>query len=420
MAMGRVLTGWTFPVKPGMSSQNHNPEYYGGPMVPVEGLHDSGAKTLLGQTIPAGRSAEADLAAAFNIVFNHPNIGPFVATQMIEHLVTSNPSPAYVQRVATAFDTGSFDGFGSGKRGDMQATIAAVLLDPEARRGDNPATVVDTDGKLREPVIMITSVARAFHARTEAANFAGIGDSMEQNVFYPGSVFNFFPPVNPIAGTTLNGPEFAIFDTNSSLARVNSINTCGLWLSGLRHHARFQPADQCRHIRPDGVVARRVVPAQQHAGPDEAIHPDGAFVAQSQRHDRPSQSCGLSLPFVFYVSGTALNDWSRIMTLHTRRDMLRLACCSAAGASLVGGLSKLGLVSALAQGASDYKALVCIFMFGGNDSNNMVVPNGQPVLAIFAVAQCAGAPAKPAAALADQRAVHLRPASEHAGNAGLF
>ena len=72
---------------------------------------------------------------------------------------------------------------------------------------------------------MIASVARAFHARTEAANFAGIGDSMEQNVFYPGSVFNFFPPVNPIAGTTLNGPEFAIFDTNSSLARVNSINT---------------------------------------------------------------------------------------------------------------------------------------------------------------------------------------------------
>ena len=73
---------------------------------PVESNHDSGAKTLLGQTIPAGGSAEADLAAAFNIVFNHPNIGPFVATQMIEHLVTSNPSPAYVQRVATAFATG--------------------------------------------------------------------------------------------------------------------------------------------------------------------------------------------------------------------------------------------------------------------------------------------------------------------------
>ncbi len=225
MAMGRVLTGWTFPVKPGMSSQNHNPEYYGGPMVPVEGLHDSGSKTLLGQTIPAGQTAEPDLAAAFNIVFNHPNIGPFVATQMIEHLVTSNPSPAYVQRVATAFDTGSFDGFGTGRRGDMQATIAAILLDPEARRGDNPATVVDTDGKLREPVIMITSIARAFHARTEAANFAGVGASMEENVFYPGSVFNFFPPVNPIAGTTLNGPEFSIFDTNSSLARVNSINS---------------------------------------------------------------------------------------------------------------------------------------------------------------------------------------------------
>lgn len=225
MAMGRVLTGWTFPVTPGMPSQNHNPPYYGGPMIPVEGLHDGGSKTLLGQTIPAGQTAEADLAAAFNIVFNHPNVGPFVATQMIEHLVTSNPSPAYVQRVATAFNTGSFDSYGSGKRGDMQATIAAILLDPEARRGDNPMTAVPTDGKLREPVVVIASIARAFHAQTDAASLAGFGDSMEQDVFYAGSVFNFFPPVNPIAGTTLNGPEFAIFDTNSSLARMNFINS---------------------------------------------------------------------------------------------------------------------------------------------------------------------------------------------------
>jgi uncharacterized protein (DUF1800 family) len=225
MAMGRVLTGWTFPVTPGMSPQNHNPGYYGGPMVPVEGLHDSGSKTLLGQTIPAGQTAEADLAAAFNIVFNHPNIGPFVATQMIEHLVTSNPSPAYVQRVATAFNTGSFDGYGSGKRGDMQATIAAILLDPEARRGDNPMSAVPTDGKLREPVVMIVSIARAFHAQTDAASLAGFSDSMEDDVFNAGSVFNFFPPTNPIAGTTLNGPEFAIFDTNSSLARMNFINS---------------------------------------------------------------------------------------------------------------------------------------------------------------------------------------------------
>jgi uncharacterized protein (DUF1800 family) len=224
MDLGRAFTGWTYPPTPGKPPQNHNPEYFGGPMVAVEGLHDTGPKTILGQTIPAGLSAEQDLAAALGIIFNHPNVGPFVAKQMIEHLVTSNPSPAYVQRVAAAFNTGTFNVYGSGKRGDLQAMVAAILLDPEARRGDNPATVSVTDGKLREPVVLIASIARAFHAKTDAGGLAQWGSSMSQSIFHPATVFNFFPPVNPIAGTTLNGPEFAIFDTNTSLARMNFIN----------------------------------------------------------------------------------------------------------------------------------------------------------------------------------------------------
>ena len=97
-------------------------------------------------------------------------------------------------------------------------------MDPEARRGDNPATVVATDGKLREPVVMIASIARAFHAKTDGGGFAQLGSNLSQSVFEPATVFNFFPPVNPIAGTMLNGPEFAIFDTNTSLARINFIN----------------------------------------------------------------------------------------------------------------------------------------------------------------------------------------------------
>ena len=168
MDLGRAFTGWTFPPTPGKPQQNHNPEFYGGPMVAVESLHDTGPKTILGQTIPAGRARSRIWRAALGIIFNHPNVGPFVAKQMIEHLVTSNPSPAYVQRVATAFNTGTFNSYGSGKRGDMQAMVAAILLDPEARRGDNPATVVVTDGKLREPVVLIASIARAFHAKTDA------------------------------------------------------------------------------------------------------------------------------------------------------------------------------------------------------------------------------------------------------------
>ena len=269
MDLGRAFTGWTFPVTPGKPPQDHNPEYYGGPMVAVEALHDSGPKTILGQTIPAGQSAEQDLASALGILFNHPNVGPFVARQMIEHLVTSNPSPAYVQRVATAFNTGTFNSYGSGNRGDMQAMVAAILLDPEARRGDNPATVVVTDGKLREPVVLIGSIARAFHAKTDAGGLANWSANMSQDIFNPATVFNFFPPVNPIAGTTLNGPEFAIFDTNTSLD-AHELHQCGgVPVARTEHDAGFQSRDQRRHIGSDGGVARHTVHAREHADANE-------------------------------------------------------------------------------------------------------------------------------------------------------
>jgi uncharacterized protein (DUF1800 family) len=225
MALGRSFTGWTFPTEPGQSLARHNPEYYGGSMIAFESNHDSGAKTFLGQSIPAGQSAEQELDTALTIIFNHPNMPPFVAQQLIEKLVTSNPSPAYVSRVASAFTSGRFDTYGSGKRGDMQATVAAILLDPEARRGDSATSVNAVDGKLREPVVMMVSVARLFNPTTDGTGFTGWGGNMGQSLFNSGSVFNFFPPQNLIAGTTLNGPEFAIYNTNTALARVNFVNT---------------------------------------------------------------------------------------------------------------------------------------------------------------------------------------------------
>ena len=225
MALGRSLTGWTYPTQPGQTLQKHNPSYYGGPMVPYESNHDGGAKTFLGQSIAAGQSAGQELDSVLTVIFNHPNLPPFVSKQLIEKLVTSNPSPAYIQRVAAAFASGKFNTYGSGKRGDMQATIAAILLDPEARRGDSAATADPNDGKLREPVVMVVAVARAFHAQTDGSGFTGAAANLSQNLFNAGSVFNFFPPDNPIPGTTLNGPEFAIFNTNTSLARVNFINS---------------------------------------------------------------------------------------------------------------------------------------------------------------------------------------------------
>jgi uncharacterized protein (DUF1800 family) len=209
-----------------MTLQKHNPEYYGGPMVAFESNHDTGAKTFFGQSIAAGQTAEAELDNVLTIIFNHPNMPSFVARSLILKLVTSNPSPAYVQRVASAFTSGKFNTYGSGKRGDMQATVAAVLLDSEARRGDSGATADPSDGKLREPAIMIVGIARAFHGQTaDGSQFASPSSNMSQNVFNSGSVFNFFPPDNPIPQSTLNGPEFAIFNTNTSLARVNFINS---------------------------------------------------------------------------------------------------------------------------------------------------------------------------------------------------
>jgi uncharacterized protein (DUF1800 family) len=225
MALGRSFTGWTYPTEPGQTLMQHNPSYYGGNLVPFNSNHDTGAKTLLGQPVAAGQSAGQELDSVLTIIFNHPNLPPFVATQLIEKLVTSNPSPAFVQRVAQAFISGKFNTYGTGQRGDMQAVAAAILLDPEARRGDNSITAVATDGKLREPVVMEVAVARAFGATTDGSGFTNLSSSMSQNLFNSGSVFNFFPPENLIPQTTLNGPEFAIFNTNTSLARVNFVNS---------------------------------------------------------------------------------------------------------------------------------------------------------------------------------------------------
>ncbi len=225
MALGRSFTGWTYPTMAGATLVKHNPSYYGGPMVPFESNHDSGAKTFLGQSVAAGQSAEQELANVLTIIFNNPNLPPFVCQQLIEKLVTSNPSPAYVARVSAAFTSGKFQNYGSGKRGDMQAVAAAILLDEEARRGDSQTTAVASDGKLREPVVMMLALARAFHANTDGTGFTGQSGTMSQSLFNSGSVFNFFPPQSLIPGTTLNGPEFAIFNTSTALNRVNFINT---------------------------------------------------------------------------------------------------------------------------------------------------------------------------------------------------
>jgi len=167
--------------------------------------------------------ANNSLEAAIDNAFNHPNVGPFVGKILIQHMVTSDPTPAYVGRVAAAFNNN-----GEGVRGDMKAVIRAILLDPEAR-GD-----VKTDpnfGKLREPVQYATNLLRAFNVRsangmeqTDGYMTRGEFSAMAQVPFQSPTVFNFYPPDYGIPGTSLLGPEFAIMTTGTAIARTNFIN----------------------------------------------------------------------------------------------------------------------------------------------------------------------------------------------------
>ncbi len=212
----RVFTGWTYP--PGSSFPS--PPGYSGPMVPFNSHHDTDAKTLLnGAVIPGGGTAQADLDAALQNIFNHPNVGPFICKQLIQHLVTSNPSPAYLGRVVAVFNDN-----GSGVRGDLKAVVSAILLDAEARRGDDPTQVQANDGHLKEPLLLMTNLLRAMNARTNGDGFSDYAADMFQEPLNPPTVFNFYPPDYAIPNTNLVGPEFQIFNSTTAITRANFVN----------------------------------------------------------------------------------------------------------------------------------------------------------------------------------------------------
>jgi len=232
--LSKVFTGWTFcnfgcpNAAPGIVN-------YKDPMALVPENHDLTAKTLLNYPNAVGRdipscsncSSDADISAyagaslqqALDNIFNHPNVGPFIGKLLIQHLVTSDPSPAYVSRVA-----GVFNNNGSGVRGDMKAVIKAILLDPEAR-GD--IKTAPRYGKLREPVQLVTNLGRIFPAK----DWNGVGPSdgalqsqtsqLGQNPFYAPTVFNYFSPGYIVPRTTVLGPEFEILNTTTSIGRTN-------------------------------------------------------------------------------------------------------------------------------------------------------------------------------------------------------
>ncbi|HMD28744.1 MAG TPA: DUF1800 domain-containing protein [Steroidobacteraceae bacterium] len=213
-----VFTGWTFPPLAGAASQWANPINYDGVMVAFDSHHEPGTKLLLnGLTLPAGQTSAQDLQMALDDIFNHPNVGPFIGKQLIQHLVTSNPTPAYIARVSAVFADN-----GSGVRGDMGAVVQAILTDPEAR-GDAPAAA--NFGRLREPALFITAMLRSLGGQSDGVLPRNAISAMGQPMFTPQTVFNFYPPSFVLPGTETLAPEFGIENAATALARANFVNT---------------------------------------------------------------------------------------------------------------------------------------------------------------------------------------------------
>jgi uncharacterized protein (DUF1800 family) len=212
-----VFTGWTYPPLTGASSQWTNPINFDGEMVAFPNHHQAGTKLLLnGYTVPAGQTPEQDLANALDNVFNHPNVGPFIGKQLIQHLVTGNPSPAYVARIAAVFADN-----GQGVRGDLSAVVRAILEDEEARDAA-PAAIF---GHLREPALFITAAMRSLSGQSDGVLLRSASSAMGQPIFSPETVFNFYPPSYQIPGTQTTAPEFGIQNAATALARSNFVNT---------------------------------------------------------------------------------------------------------------------------------------------------------------------------------------------------
>ncbi len=227
--MARVFTGWTYSGTPDPVT-GHSPKNFNGVMQAVEDNHDTTAKTILGGVVlPAGQTARQDLDATINALVNHPNCAPFVSFRLIQHLVTGNPTPAYVQRVATVFNQ---------TQGDLSAVVLAILTDAEARQGDDPLYVPSTNaGHLREPLLFTLASLRALGAQPPPGWLISRWTAnMGQKLFYPASVFGYYSPYyRTDAG--LIAPEFQTLSQPGALYRMNFVNS--LIFTGMNGYALF-------------------------------------------------------------------------------------------------------------------------------------------------------------------------------------
>lgn len=231
-ALARAFTGWTF----GGQNQSNPQRFFRPtrnyllPMEPWSIYHDTGEKVLLdGATLQAGQSAASDLEQSLDVIFNHPNVGPFVCRSLIQRLVTSNPSPGYVYRCSQAFDNN-----GAGVRGDMAAVVRTILLDYEAR--STTVAARNDAGHLREPVVRILALMRAVDAEPRNGRWRILNALGGQNGLQVGetplnspTVFNFFEPgfalPGEVAQAGLVSPEFQIASETTLVTAANFMQT---------------------------------------------------------------------------------------------------------------------------------------------------------------------------------------------------
>jgi uncharacterized protein (DUF1800 family) len=218
----RALTGWTYPTAPGATAKANNPAYYIGQMFAVDTEHDTTSKSIIGGvTLPAGQTAEQDLDSVLDALMAQKTMAPFVGKQLIQHLVTSDPSAAYIKRVSTVF----LDN-GLGVRGDMKAVLTAILTDAEARSADSPSAAVNPNfGHMREPVLFMANLLRGLNA-TLGASSAIYNDAtnLGEDLFYPETVFSYFSPLYTLENGQ-PGPELQIYSTQTAANRADTVNT---------------------------------------------------------------------------------------------------------------------------------------------------------------------------------------------------
>ncbi len=226
LGFARAFSGWSFAGRntADAGAFDGGEENWIDPMRPWPSQHSTGTKTLLdGATIGAGGSPESDLRAALDVIFMHPNVAPFISRRLIQRLVTSNPSPAYLARIAAVFADN-----GAGVRGDLKAVVRAILLDAEAR--DPLAAASTTAGKQREPVIRFANFLRALGAKApngrNAIHYLDSGDDgLGQSPLLAPSVFNFFSPdfrqPGAVAQAGLSSPEFQITTETTVVGTLN-------------------------------------------------------------------------------------------------------------------------------------------------------------------------------------------------------